>query len=174
MNETVASLQLCCQNRKKNAHPRQEQKHVFFFKNNQQTPALKYCKERETKTYTCKSCLFWMPKMTYQPMGKASAFSPLVTNRKTPSLSFLLSLFWSSLFLLFFSSFVFLSFFSLPLLYLFFLFFFCFFPRFSQGLPVTPRWKKAPSFASPLWFWSLSPSFFSPLFISSAPCFFLL
>jgi len=66
---------------KKKVRPRQEQKQVFW-KNNQQTLALKYYKEGETKTYTCKSCLFWMPKMTYQVMGKASAFSPLVITER--------------------------------------------------------------------------------------------
>ena len=171
MNETVASLQLVAKTNK-NARPRQEQKQVFFIKkkNNQQTPALKYCKEGETKTYTCKSCLFWMPKMTYQPMGKASTFSLLVTNRKTPSLSFLLSLFWSSMFLPFLFFRFSLFFFSASALS--FLSFFCVFPRFSQGLPVTPGWKKAPSFASPLCFWSLSPSPFLLFLFRPLPLFF--
>jgi len=80
MKKQMSKRTTCWQNRK-NVRPRQEQKQVFW-KNNQQTPALKYCKEGETKTYTCESCLFWMPKMTYQPMGKASAFSPLVTTER--------------------------------------------------------------------------------------------
>ena len=111
-----------------------------------------------------------MPKMTYQPMGKASTFSLLVTNRKTPSLSFLLSLFWSSMFLPFLFFRFSLFFFSASALS--FLSFFCVFPRFSQGLPVTPGWKKAPSFASPLCFWSLSPSPFLLFLFRPLPLFF--
>jgi len=113
-----------------------------------------------------------MPKMTYQPMGKASAFSPLVTNRKTLSLSFLLSLFWSSLFLLFFSSFVFLSFFSLPLLYLFFLSF-LFLSPFQSRSSSNPQMKESPFFCfSSLILVSLSLPFFSSFYFIRSLFFF--
>jgi len=153
---------------KKKGTSKQEQKHVFW-KNNQQTLALKYCKEGETKTYTCKSYLFWMPKMTYQAMGKASAFSPLVITERLllfPLSSLCFGLLCLSRFSpLFCLSFLFFSF----LFYRLSLFFFSalnpffFLSHFSEGFLVSKKSLLSFSlFCLYLFFFSFS---FSPLFL---------